>query len=222
MRIYRGTKDVFPSEIDHKRIADAVYGRGTYFGLSREVAERYLSPSSKMIQVLFHYDCNPKKTLRLNTNDVPKLNNFVSDESLAVTEVFLEKIKLKESNFYSPQLCSLAVASGYDAIVLHGQVEGGEQLIIPEDSQLEVIPILAEVCFSCFSEPIRIQAQEHLENDLGLKTNVVSSSNLLIAVSPHDLMKINDLLKFISELRNGFIYRVDFKKRAYELYEDDE
>ena len=144
MELFRATKDISPAEINHRWVGDAVYGKGTYFALKREVAERYLTPSSK-VKVLFHYNCEPKNTLVLSSEDIPRLKHFVSDETLTVTDSFARKLNKDTTEIQSPDLCNLAQEAGYDSIILRGEVEGGEQLIIPEGSNLEVFPTFVEV-----------------------------------------------------------------------------
>lgn len=220
MILYRGVKDIIPSKIDHRWIGDAVYGRGTYYGLTYEVGERYLSPA-KIYKALTLYECEPANPLRLNSEDIPRLKHFVCDQPLIVTKSFKDKLGYLSNEILSPNLCQIAFDAGYDSIILTGGVEGGEQFIIPESSALVVTPVKIEFSLYILTEKVRALAVAHLESDLGLKITGNSHGLITIDLPIEQIDSISQFLDFFERIRLYEVLDCDFRNKTVEYYDED-
>ena len=116
--LYRGTKDILPSKIDHDRINNkGLWGPGTYLSPDPKVAAWYAFKDPEKFGVLVKYEVTNVKILKLKTP-----SDFVYDEKGIL---FGGKIKLTKkgssklglSGELEPEgMVEIARNAGYDAI----------------------------------------------------------------------------------------------------------
>jgi hypothetical protein len=221
MRIYRAVTDIKPEDVNHRWIGDAVYGRGTYFALSLDVAERYLNHATRY-KVVFTYDCAPNNAAKLSTQDIPALGHFLSDNRLPVSSSFKSKFTYSGDEITGHDICRVAQAAGYDCLILTGAVEGGEQLIIPEGSSLAVVPSGLSFAFRGLNEKIRNLDLAHLEGMLGIKIRSVLNGWVFLDIELRNIQALSSFLCVFEKLGSGCdVLSCDFKTGAVEYCDED-
>lgn len=138
--VYRGVKDVLISRIDHLYGGWGTFGDGTYFSLDWDVAEGYSEGESWGIVLKYElYSSNPlvlhsPKDIDLNPNSMTEIAE-IKNKKLWKTFSSLEG-KVTAQN-----ISRHAALAGHDAIFMNGDVNGGEQILIPLDKTPAVTPV---------------------------------------------------------------------------------
>ena len=131
---YRATVKILPSKIEHRYDGGGIFGKGTYFGLTLDIAAQYAH--SDTFSFIYKYTISPQKLLTLASDD---------DWNIGYAELFFTaqgKQKIHEDKIFQKDLSSVASALGYDCIYLIGGSRiGGDQILIPISSSLQPKPI---------------------------------------------------------------------------------
>lgn len=228
MKLYRGTRDIFPHELDHRKLSSGVYGIATYFALTKEDAEFYAQGGLSNCQVIAEYEINPTsmKILEIHSSQWNKINSIIDAKKPQQIDLKLKTdLALNEAELSPIKLVESALKNGYDAIVLKGNIEGREQLILPDNSF-----IIGVTGFSIKLNTSNLgnSKDQNQVNQFIEALNVhginVSKENhyLLFHVSVNQLKEISSLLDFLHYTKYKSYLSVDFLKQEIEHYEGDE
>lgn len=146
MKFFRGYRDIHLQEINHRLISQGYYGPAIYLALSLEGAQAYSSPwsSHSKIQVVGEYSLDETKLLPISNGEVLNLQKFSVDpysqldQELKLSSSFQEILQTKEASIAPAQLAQLALKQGFDGLLLTGKVEGGEQVVVPQNSSMAI------------------------------------------------------------------------------------
>jgi hypothetical protein len=225
MNVFRGYKNIKPSDINHRFISNGFYGPAIYLALSFEDAERYAADTNNSRRkVIIEYELNDSKLLNLTNSDIFNLekfsidNNSALDKELKLSEQ-TQEILTSNKNIDPTTLAATAFNSGYSGIRLTGKVEGGEQIIIPKESDTTINKIATHVGLWFFNDSIKEKFQEAIEQILNSKLKKQYGYYWFSYSSEKDQI-INELLDFHESL--GFdISKVNYLHKTVEYYEED-
>lgn len=196
--IFRGVKDVWPSQVSHRYEGDGIFGKGTYYALSENVAEEYanggigLTPYSRFA-LIFGYKVRAKNPLKLTPDIVQGLTS--GSTSLRFKDGSAEQFGFP-SSMSREQLSSAARESGYDCIVftsedgMYNGIDGEEQMLIPKGSLLQPKVVWMDVLFNDEDDDLAEEIAEALGGDISSDSN-----NLKVTGIP--LSKIKALTKML-------------------------
>jgi len=196
--IFRGVKDVFPSQVDHRYNGDGVFGRGTYYALQEETAEKYASGAIGLepydrFAMIFGYSVAPQNPITITPKKAKGLTSYA--KLIELDEDFAEEHGLHES-FPRDQLGAQALGSEFDAVILlegRGQgIDGEEQMLIPKGSRLQPKVKWMDVLFHEDDENLA----EEIAKKLGGKV-AYDSNDIKVVDIP--LGKIKDLSKMLEK-----------------------
>lgn len=226
MRVFRGTRDILPHEVDHRRVSPAVYGAATYFALHESDGFHYAQGGYGDCQVVVTYNLPVTKVLQITDRDWEKIG-VVSDakKPLAISHRFQELLDYQERILSPVNLAKVAKQSGFEAVVLTGHIEGGEQVVVPEN---EVLPEVLSYKVKMSKELCGHNKQEDTVSQFLKKLNevgvVAAESNyyLEFSLTPSQLASLTPVFEFLKTTRRRSFYGVDFNNLSVEPYDGDE
>lgn len=224
MKIYRGTRDFLPHHLNHRKLKDAVYGEATYFALSFEDALRYSGGGHGYCAVVTTYEINLSNILTISSqdwNDVSCISN--ASEARGISSELQKKLNLSTANLAPKNLSKIISENKFDAALLKGKFEGGEQLILPPN---EIEPVIVEYeVFLGFSMLGRNKDNTQVELFIHalLKKDIKAMDNgyqIIFKLSPLKLKEITPLLEFLEYCRHHSFLSVDYEKCSTEEYSE--
>jgi hypothetical protein len=201
IEIYRGIKDIYPDQINHRYDGEGVFGRGTYYALDERTAEEYALGAYGMesyegFAFVFTYSIKPKNALLLTPDIAEGLTQH--SQLIELNEDAAEDFGMNQT-FPRDRLGSFAHESGYDAIILESDtqdgIDGGDQMLIPPQSPLKPKPVSFTLFLS--EDEYGYELAEKIAEELG---GDVSEDNIggvpsVINIDLPKLKKVSTLLK---------------------------
>ena len=217
MHFFRGTKNIRPALLDHRKISNNFFGIGSYYALTFEAAERY---GSGRLQVVTKYEIEPMNSLSISNHDIKNLDHFLPTDRLGCTADLQKQMNLKEPYFIADQICNLASVAGFDSILVRGRVEGGEQLIIPAQSPLQVTPLGFSVRFFIFNPDFASALVSYLKDEWNVGVENYHGYHSFY-VDKNRLEDLESLLDFLERSDFGKdCLSYNFKMRTFEFYDE--
>jgi hypothetical protein len=226
MRVYRGTRDILPHDLDHRRLSPAVYGTATYYALHESDGHHYSQGGYSECQVVVTYDLPVKNVLTITDQDWDEIG-VISDakKPLAISKKLQDHLEYQLPELIPVNLAKVAHQSGFDAVVLQGVIEGGQQVVVPEN---EIVPqvvsmqvkMAKDLCGYNKAKDTTTQFIKILE----LEGIVVTESHyyLEFTLTPGQVARLAPVFEFLKTTKRKHFYAVDFTSLKIEPYEDDE
>ena len=225
MIVYRGTRDVSPIELEHFKKAQAVYGDATYYALHYSDARMYSLGGYGYCAIVCTYEISPKNCLIIKEGSWSIKHISDAKKPQPLTKELQDRLDYQNSQLAPVQLSKVATESGYDAIHLQGFVEGGEQLVVPNEINLEVLSLDVSLSKSILGYSKIGDQVEKFKSCLLDKGIVVKENNyqLEFSLSSSQLIQLTDLFKFLFEVTKGrSFYDINYETLQIESYEGDE
>lgn len=225
LSLYRGTRDVLPQLLNHRKLNPAVYGLASYYALSHEAAEFYAQGGSSDCPVVVNYELEVPNLLIITPEEWAE-TNVISNarKARSITRDLQEKLKLEVKELAPYHLAEAAHKAGYDAVLLKGDFEGGAQLVIPDND------LMPHVLSYSFKLSTRLLGTTKEENHVEQLIEVLAAKNIKanldgykinLNLSSQQLSEIKDLLEFIEYYKHQNLYSIDYAKLDVEHYEDE-
>lgn len=146
LSVFRAVKDILPDKIDDRFPGKGVFGDGTYYALDEKTAFKYATGSYsspfKKFSIIIAYKLQVQNPLTITPKLVDGLEENVEWISFKEDED-AEELGM-HSSFERPKLARMAKDSGFDSVIIKGppnKVDGGNQILVPVDSQVNLTPI---------------------------------------------------------------------------------
>lgn len=226
MRVYRGTRDILPHELDHRRLSPAVYGTATYYAIHESDGHHYAQGGYSECQVVATYELPLSNVLTITDQDWQDIG-VVSDakKPLAISAKLQTLLDYQIKELIPVNLAKVAHQSGYQAVILQGVIEGGEQVVVPEN---EVMPemislqvkMAKELCGRGKAQDAALQFMNVLDKH-GVSFQE-SHYYLEFFLTPQQLVALTPVFEFLKTTRRKSFYSVSFDSLTVEPYEDEE
>lgn len=225
MRVYRGTRDILPHELNHRRLSPAVYGTATYYALHESDGFHYAQGGYSECQVVTTYELSLNNVLTITDQDWSEIGVFSdAKKPIPISTRMQELLDYQQKELSPVNLAKVAQQSGYQAVLLQGVIEGGSQLVIPENEvRPEVvsyqIKMAKELCGHSKEQDSANQFIELLEQQ-GVSLQV-SNYYLEFTLTPTQLNNLIPIFEFLKTTRRKSFYSVNFMAQTVEPYEDE-
>ena len=223
MKFYRGTRDILPQYLNHRKLRDAVYGEATYFALNFEDARRYSSGGYGFCAIVVTYEIDLKNTLYIADNDWEDIS-CISNASKPrmISDSLKLQLKLQENQLKPKDLSVIASNAQYDSVILKGNFEGGEQLILPKNDT-DPSPIAFDIFIGLEllgrnSEGTQKELFIEALSNFGIKASD-EYYMIHIAVTAIQLQKILPLMNFLEYCRSTSFRSIDYNNLTAEEFD---
>ena len=225
MKVFRGTRDISPAEIDHRRISQGVFGSATYFATNLSDAVMYSGGGYGDCKVVCHYELPDQDLLVIEEGEFDVKLVVDAKESRRINSKLKEKIDYQNSEIAPVNLAKISLQSGYTGVWLKGFVEGGEQVVIPEGSNSSISLLKMDISLSK-----RILGSSKIKNPITEFIQIMESIGIVVieedyylkfSLNPKQSAEIEKYFNFIfNKLRGRSFYSINFNLLQVEEYEE--
>lgn len=193
MIVYRGTHSVWPQDLDHKRLCLGFFGSATYFAVDESDAQHYAQNTGSNIQIVTTYSIPLDNYLTISSKDWIQVNQIESGPvKFNISNQLQEKLDYQLNQIEAGSLATIIRQTNYQAAILTGQVEGGEQVVLPvNEIKVQVLNYNIKIKVSHLtqsSELINALTKECINN-------IIKSGYLIFNCSPVQIKSLESLLK---------------------------
>ena len=118
LTVYRGVRDTASADIEKYFKGQGVFGEGTYYALDEETATGYAL--DEIYGLVLKGDLVLNNPLELHSDEFPEIKEALTGASWVEA---LDEVCKKD---------------GHDGVILRGEVDGGEQVLIPPHEKPEL------------------------------------------------------------------------------------
>lgn len=225
MKVYRGTRDVLPHELDHRKISPAVFGEATYFALTASAAEFYAQGGFSNCAVVTTYELPAGNFLLIQAHEWSKIH-CVADAKIAlpINPSLQEKLDYQNPQLAPVHLAKVIKQSGFDGAILQGSIEGGEQIVLPDNSihptVLSYQVKLAKSMLGHSKVGDVVTDFKHLLNnqDIALTED---SYYFFFNLTPSQLINLTPTFELMKVLKDRYFYQINILTGEIIRYDDD-
>ena len=225
MKVFRGTRDISPAEIDHRKISLGVFGSATYFATNLSDAIMYSGGGYGDCKIVSHYELSERDLLVIEEGEFDVKIVVDAKEYRRINSKLQDKIDYQNSELAPVNLAKISIQSGYSGVWLKGFVEGGEQVVIPEESTTSISLLKMDISLSK-----RILGSSRIKNPISEFIQIIESMGILVieedyyikfSLTPKQSEETEKYFDFIfNKIRGRSFYSIDFSLLQVEEYEE--
>lgn len=213
-----------PHAINHRLISNGYYGPAVYLAFTFDDAEAYTTGwKHSHIKVVGEYEVDEGQLLSLSNDNISNLHHFSLDPSrenshFKLSDSLCQTLQTGKE-IHCEEFASICVLKGYSGLKLTGRVEGGEQVVIPYNSNLAVNLVATHVGVWIFDSHQKQAFRDAIEHLFNQKVTV-APGEVWFRYTPEESGIVEELLNFHQKLGHN-VMKVDYINKTVEYYDED-
>lgn len=225
MKVFRGTRDILPQDLNHRRLTPAVYGIATYFAINESDGFHYALGGFGDCQVVTTYNLPINKIITITDQDWWNIGSLSDPKKpLQISTKIQELLEYQNHELVPVNLSKVTAQSGFEAAILTGVIEGGEQVVVPENEVTpEVISYHVKLAKSFCGRSTNQNSVKSFRQVLEDNHVLVQESQyyLEFTLTPNQLRILNPVLEFLKITKDRNCFSIDFHSLTIEPYPDE-